>query len=350
MMPDGLEIRPFDRTSASDDDCRALWTFAMGAIREVIPDEPEFPFDDWIRIFRTTNSTSETLGWAVWDADGRRVLGSASLSVTSYDSVNASLHISVDSSIRRMGFGSRMLGLAVDTAESRGRTVLKCQSNEGCPAGESFLERTGARVESESHTNRLLLSEVDGLLLKSWLELPRGSCPEFEIRTWRDGIPEDHLEDARNFFQEIYDADPAKDGIPKRDIRYTTDMVRDGNRMFTAGGNRSLALAAVSKESGLLMGYTQVSWHPSKSLTVNQCFTGVRPAFRHAGLARRLKAEMLARIGSEIPAAESIRSGNDDDNEAIMKINREFGFRPFIAKKDWILEILLAQRVPARPG
>lgn len=338
-MTEGFEIRPFDRSSASDGDYAALWAFWNEMMHEVLPDDPPIPLGDWLEIIRTTHSTSETLRWVVWDVAGRRLLGASILSLAVYDAENAVLHISVDPSIQRRGFGRRMLELAAEAADSKGRRVLKLHTNQRCPAGASFLESAGARRESESHTNRLLLGEIDEELVKSWLELPRDDCPEFEMLIWRDGIPEDHVEDARDFFQEIYDAEPPREGIPRRELLHTTEMVRDWNRMFTAGGSRSLALAAVSKGSGLLMGYTLVAWHPSKPGIVNQWFTGVRPGFRHRGLARRLKAEMLGIIRGEFPGAESIRTRNDDSNSGMLAINRELGFGPFIARTEWVLDV-----------
>lgn len=342
-MAGDFEIRPFDRNTASDEHLRALWAYSMDALHEVLPDEPVTPVEDWMRIARNPNSTSETLGWVVWDGVGRRVFGSTSLSVTTFDTVNASLHISVDPSIRRMGFGRRMLGLAADLAGSRGCRVLSLQTNERCPAGAAFLESTGARRESESHTNRLLLSDVDEDLLKSWLELPQGLPVEFDIREWREGIPEELIEDARDFAQEIHAAEPPREGVPKREIRFTTELIREWNRSLAVGGNRQISLAAVSRADGRLMGYTQVSWHPSKPGLVNQWFTGVRPEYRHHGLARRLKAGMLGVIRRDLPGAESVRSGNDDDNESILAINREMGFRPFISRIYWALDVATAR-------
>ena len=342
-MTGDFEIRPFDRTSSSDEDFRTLWAFTVELSREVLPGEPPMPAEDWIRIARTTNSLSDTLGWVVWDGGGRRILGATSLSIANHDLVNADLHIAVDPSIRRRGFGTKMLGLAADLADSRGRTVLSCQSNDRCPAGAAFLEGAGARRECESHTNSLLLGDVDEKLVKSWLELPRGLPVEFEFRYWRDGIPEENIDDARDFAQEIHDAEPQREGIPKREIRFTTEMVREWNRMLGVAGNRSISLAAVTRADGRLMGYTQVAWHPSKPRVAQQWFTGVRPAYRHHGLARRLKAGMLAMIRSEFPEAESVRSGNDDDNEGIMRINRELGYRPFIARIFWALDVATAR-------
>lgn len=342
-MTDGLDISPFDRSGASDEDCRALWAFTNDIILEVLPDEPLMPYENWVVSTRATSSLSETLGWVVWDACGSRILGSTSLSVSGSDAVRASMHVSVDPSIRRMGFGRRMLGLAAEAAESKGRTVLMCQSNGRCPAGAAFLEKAGARRMSESHTNRLLLDELDKDLVKRWLDLPRNLPVEFEIRVWREGIPEALFEEARDFFQEIYDTTPRQEGIPRVEIRYTTEMIREGNRISGTGGMRNLALAAVTSEGRRLIGYTQVAWHPSKPGIVNQHYTAVRPEYRHRGLARRLKAEMLSMIATGIPGARSIRTGNDDCNEAILAINREMGFEPFISRTHWALDVAAAR-------
>jgi len=71
--------------------------------------------------------------------------------------------------------------------------------------------------------------------------------------------------------------------------------------------------------------------------------TGVFPQYRNQGLGRWLKAAMLERVLRERPEVKFVRTGNADSNAAMLKINNQLGFKPYIASALWQVELSKVQ-------
>lgn len=336
----GLVIRQFDVRGAPEVEYLAMWVHRMNVIREVMPELSGTPACEWIPQARREFPDTEISEWAAWEAGGSTIAASARVmaETSGHDPTGAVVWISVEPRHRRMGIARHLLGLVTDRAEELGRSVLRIQTTDKCPAGALFMQRLGARVLNESHTNRLLTGSVDRDLLGMWLELPRDSPSGVEMEEWGDEVPERLVQDLCTLFQEVYDAEPRLEGFEERSFVFTPGKLREGERLSRERGMSTLALGAYSSTAGRLTGYTSVCWRPSRPGVVNQNYTAVLPAFRRRGLAKRLKAEMLIRLLRDMPQVESIVTGNDDTNEAILRINRELGFVPHVARANWVVE------------
>ena len=52
-----------------------------------------------------------------------------------------------------------------------------------------------------------------------------------------------------------------------------------------------------------------------------------------------MKAAMLDKVLKERPQVKYVRTGNADTNAAMLKINNELGFKPYMANALWQVEI-----------
>ena len=78
--------------------------------------------------------------------------------------------------------------------------------------------------------------------------------------------------------------------------------------------------------------------------------TGVFPEFRGRRLGRWLKAAMLEKVLRDRPEARFLRSSNADSNAAMLRINQELGFRPYLSRTIWQTEIEKIEAYLGGPG
>ncbi|MDM7992315.1 MAG: GNAT family N-acetyltransferase [Candidatus Fermentibacter sp.] len=340
---DGLEIRPFDPGAASGNELRAFWKFWMWEWSEVYPEDPETPFEKWLAGFRNSSWIRESKIWALWS--GEAVRGDAWVEIpgTGLDPNGASVAIRVHPELHRRGLGSRLLAGVTSAAEEKGRRILRLETLDRYPSGAAFCRAIGAVAQSVTHTNRLLMTDVDPGIVSRWLELPDDRS-DLEITEWRNGPPDERLDEMSALYQEIYDAEPDREGFERGTYHFTPEYFRQFIGSQMAAGASILTVAASSRRDGSILGCTEITWNPARPAVVNQMFTGVRPASRGHGLARRLKAEMFTRIRREHPGVVCIRSANDDDNPAINRINTELGYHPWIARTNWHADVAIVRK------
>jgi RimJ/RimL family protein N-acetyltransferase len=85
----------------------------------------------------------------------------------------------------------------------------------------------------------------------------------------------------------------------------------------------------ISREHyGQISGLTDIMFNPEEPHRVNQYFTGILVKYRKRGLAKRLKAEMLAAIKDKFPEVEYITTSTARSNRPMRAINKDLGFQP----------------------
>jgi GNAT superfamily N-acetyltransferase len=127
------------------------------------------------------------------------------------------------------------------------------------------------------------------------------------------------------------------------DFSITEEEVRESEKVREAIGREAWTVVARRKSDGAWAGFHDVSYISSEPQTVWVGATGVRPEHRGFALGKWLKAAVTLRILDERPDVTEIRTGNADSNDAMLGINKQMGYRPFIAQTTWELSVDAAE-------
>jgi GNAT superfamily N-acetyltransferase len=328
-------VYALDLRELSDANVVALNRFANVLSTEAQPDEPTIPFERTASEMRFIPGTIAIHAFCARLPDGSVV----ALSRGSYRELDSNKHlleISVEvlPDHRRRGLATAMLRPVVDLAEAHGRTLLSAATTDRVPAGEAFARRIGAKLVQAAHSNRLVLSEVDRDIVRRWVDEGPRRAPGYSL-IWVDGPAPDHLIGQIAAVMRVMN-DAPRDDRDLEDNHITADHYREMDRAAEKAGIAHLAVFARHDATGQLVGLTDVAWFRAEPRHISQQNTGVRPEHRGHALGKWLKASMLERLLTNGPTgAVEIRTGNADSNDAMLGINRELGFEPYIATSTW---------------
>jgi GNAT superfamily N-acetyltransferase len=317
-------------------------------LAEEVPEDPPVLVEDVIRRMRSIPSTDRRHFWLL--RHGRRIVAVAILGWAELESnrKSAFVRVGVDRHLRRRGFGTRLLALALARSRKAMRPLLFAHSSDRFPAGVAFLRRFGFRQALEIHINQLTVDRLDRALMASWLSTGSERAAGYAVELWDGPVPEQWLAP----FADLYSV---MNTIPRGELELedtvvTPRMIREGETFLFANGSRRLTACARHVASGALVGFTELIWNPKRATIVWQQNTGVVVEHRNQGLGRWLKAANMDAMLQANPAARFVRTGNADSNAPMLAINRQMGFVPFIAEIAWQGSApAIAQRLPRAP-
>ncbi|MBC7806840.1 MAG: GNAT family N-acetyltransferase, partial [Akkermansiaceae bacterium] len=326
--------------AALSDDAHAEYLAFDNRLRaESHPDDPPRTLEAHLARQRSIPTFLEIHHWEIRDTAiaSNLIVGFASLQIAHQEENRhiASFDIDVLPERRHEGIASRLLHPLAVAASEKGRTLLMSHTHDRTPAGETFLRSIGAEPGLHSHTNQLVLPEIDPAFLKGYREEgeKRGNG-DFELIRCQSPIPEELLVSAVELGNMV-----ARD-IPRGDLtmeqeQYTPEQIREMDRMGMASGATMLALIAKERSSGTFVGMTTMTWRSHTPYVAEQGITGVLPEYRGRGLARTLKAVMLEQLMESYPQVRFVRTDNADSNAAMLAINNALGFRPYRSEIHW---------------
>lgn len=334
-----FEIKSFPVKTASDAEYRALAAFMNRMRAEQLPDDPPLSLEEWLGDFQNIPDFIDVRAWAAWNGDGSAVVGGGWVMFmrTEENKHLAELHLEVVSEYRRQGIARRLLALVTDVAQRENRTLFITNTSERILAGEIFMRRLGAKRGLENHTNQLIISELNLDLVREWQRRAQQRAAGFEWGVWEGSYPAERIEEIAELFRVMNSA--PHDDLEIQDFNYTAEQLRQREKSNAARGATTWTMYVREKATGKFAGFTEVFWHPSRPEILDQGGTGVPPAYRNVGLGRWLKAAMLDKILRERPQVKYIRTGNADSNAPMLKINHELGFKPYISRCVWQIEV-----------
>ena len=333
------EISEIDLKNATDDLYAQLNHNTNLMRRERLPDDPPVSLEETTQNFKTIPPFVGFKAWKACQPGSPEIIGfAAAIWLNTEENQHlVQMELDVLPEHRQRGLGRRLLRGIVDTARQQNRRLIVTHTNSRSPGGAAFLARVGAKRGLEAHTNQLDLNDLNRELVKKWLAEVPARAPGYELGFWDGEYPEEQIE-AISELWELTNQQPLGD-MEIEDSHYSPEMLRQMERNLFARGQKRWTYYVVDRESEMLVGYTELSWHPGRSHIRSQGMTGVFPEHRNQGLGRWLKAVMLARVLKEEPPVRFIRTGNANDNAPMLKINNALGFKPYYASTLWQLEV-----------
>lgn len=334
----GLEIRYVEDLRRADEDTyRAMNAFSDATRSERLPDDPPVSLEERIAGWRSIPPFVDVRVWHARPIGSDRIIASASLDIADLPENRhlAGFGIDVLPEWRRRGIATALLGSVARAAQEAERTLLMTGSCDRVPAGDTFLTRLGAKRTLETHTNQLdIAADLDRGLLRVWQERAAERASGFRLEFSRPPIPEEDLERVLALVNAVDNTIPRGE-MDVEDSRMTAEHLRQMQAADAARGNERRLCIAVETATGEYAGYTMVHWHPNRPWLLHQDATGTLPAYRNKGLGRWMKAALLDRTLEELPDLRFVRTNNADTNAAMLGINREMGFKPFMADIMW---------------
>lgn len=331
-------LKRFDPDTATDADFQARIDYLNTYRKEAMPDDPPRSLEASIinakswKLFE--NDRLEV--WNLWKDDSIIAELFANVSLDKDNKHLVWVDIAILQPCRRQGYGRLLLEKLVEMAERYDRTLVMSDTTSKISSGGLFAEHLGARKGNETHTNQLVLAEVDVTLLQSWRDHAKAAAQDFGMGFWGDTFPEEEIQAIATMMQVMNDA-PRGD-LEIEDWQTTPEDLRQTEAYRKARGEERWVLY-VRHKSRELAGYTETFWDPENSENLTQGDTGVLPKYRGHGLGKWLKAAMIQKVLAERPIVKRIRTGNADSNAPMLAINHALGFKPYIAETVWQIEV-----------
>lgn len=332
-----LKIKLFDYRNAADFEYKAYNDCRNQIRAERLPDDPPIPLEEAIQGFKNFPDYIDLSLWVAWDERETSIMAYAMARLPQEDNLQlAQFVINVLPEFRRQGLGREFLSRIADVAAREKRKILIAGTIARIPAGEAFMERIGAERGLETHTNQLMMADLDGKSLDQWINKASERAAGFEIGFWEGEYPEGDI-DAIVDLYDLLNQQPFGD-LAIEDFTFTAEQLRQDEQSIFSRGYERWTLYVREKETGKFAGYTEVLWNQNRPKIIIQDMTGVFPEYRNKGLGRWLKAAMLVKILAERKEAVFVRTENADMNAPMLKINTELGFKPYIAESVWQVE------------
>ncbi|TDD88037.1 GNAT family N-acetyltransferase [Actinomadura rubrisoli] len=253
--------------------------------------------------------------WAA--ADGGRLAAVAALRLPGAPGADrpAEIDIQVRPEWRRRGLGGRLLAVAAGGLRADGRSSVIAQVLAGTPA-VPFLESHGFECVLTLKGMLLRLDELPaGRVARLVAQGPAG----YRLVRWRGVVPDEHataLAGAKTAMADLAEYE----GTPwdAHRVRETAEMVaKRGDDLYTVAALDGAAIA----------GFTEVVVPLGAAGRAAQYDTAVVPEHRGRRLGIWVKAAMLQWLAGERPEVREIETDNSGDNEHMIAVNEELGFR-----------------------
>jgi GNAT superfamily N-acetyltransferase len=322
-------VREWDPRTAPSEEIESLLATLNAAVSVDLPDDPPWRGESFREYLSVTMPGERRVCWVAESspgaaARGEPVLGQANVLLLGDMGV---LDLVVHPAARRAGLGRELLGAAVRRAFAEGFRSMGVEVVGGTPAVE-FFERYGFRCAFVEIRNLLRMSTVDWERLG---EMAGGVSSGYRVEFYPGGPPADLYEgyvEAKEIVRESYDVGD----LELHPSSYDPQRLAASVDTLHARGLKPYIVVGIHEQSGEVAGLTEVVVPAQRPTRADQYDTVVVPKHRGYGLGRAIKARMLFELRSAEPQVTEVQTWNAIENEPMLRVNAELGFR---ADRQW---------------
>lgn len=345
-----FEIRTFDPATASPDDWRRYHAYRRLRAQEDAPGEPlqsDAEFEQELR--RAWPFVVHRRFMALRNDEIVGNLGTSTRRAGTPEYASFAPFVDVWGgvcvAVRRQGAARALLQplLALMQAEARSTATFRTRDE----AGHAFLQAIGAVQKHRAVENRMRFDGIDWSALAAWraqADVP-GNGLRWEVHAPR--VPKARLADLMAPLTVLINEQPLG-ALELPRIRYELDGYDSWYaEMDRRGGEHFLVL--LLDDAGVAA-VCDASWDARFPDRIYQQLTAVRRDRRGGGLAKAVKARMLALVRERHPEATMAITFNADVNAPMLSINHRLGFAVY--RQDGVYQIgceALAAQIAQRP-
>ncbi len=266
--------------------------------------------------------------WMVFD-DWKRPVASASLSYDTEISPDYEGHqhicqirISVAPDQRRKKIATHFLQRVIEAARYMGKDTIMAEVDN--PLGLAFCRHFRGELLHEEVQYRLYLEDVDWQLVEKWSREGTAKSPRTRFEFFQE-CPESDIEEFCRIYTEVINQRPT--GDMEQELITTPESRRIEERNLKNRGIQWYTMIS-REDDNRISGLTDIMYNPEEPYRMKQYLTGVLSRYRRRGLAKRLKAEMLAVINKRFSEVEYITTSMASTNRPMRAINKQLGFLP----------------------
>jgi mycothiol synthase len=257
-------------------------------------------------VHSVVRQVKEIVQMVAWDEE--RPVGAAEVG-HKFQSPEPFVRIWVPPEERRRGIGSAFYRELSRWAREQGDDVLEVWIDDSQSDGLDFAAKRG-------------FTEI-GRELRVSLDLPEIEAPVVEppegitIITWAE-----RPELARALYDVALEASPDIPGDEDEEMEPYEDWL--AHEMGGEGDLPEATFVALAGDEAV--GYSKFSFTKAQPKVAHHDMTGVKRAWRRRGIARALKQAQIA--WAKEAGLERLETRNEERNEPIRRLNKEFGYRP----------------------
>lgn len=333
MRSGTIQIEQFD-PKADPERLRACHVIAMSAWDIDNPGVPPLTFETYAAQLQTFDG-SPVHTFLATDPAGRPV-GYCRITLPAKENLSmafCALTVALDQ--RRTGTGTALLSQCAEVARAVGRTRLAASASDGTP-GAAFAKAKGAAGGHPDILRTLTITAGTPDRLAALRPAAEQAASGYELLSWRGLPPEEHLSQLAVVLQSMEDA-PMNEGVEP--TAWDADRVREVGENEAAFGLDAFTVVARHVASGDLAAYTRLVLAPSMPEWAAQEDTVVLPSHRGHRLGLLAKIEMMDVLARQAPEVRHVITGNAGQNEHMIAINEQLGYKISSITRTWELEV-----------